>query len=329
MDEPVPPAGPAPAAPPQDSGMSALSAEEMARARMSKKTVEREQEMKKVAELGRKRFEREFRKERKAAAKGYRKDYRQREKEILADKQRKEKIRQEMEAKAKERAEQRKKESAYMGALHEQAQIKREAELKVLRREELRDQRTRAEEHRFRAEIEKLDHEFSKSMEEATVAMQARKVVIDNNAKQKRYALENWRRMRLSALEGEMRNKMIAACSRAHGALEIERIKGDVQAQYRPRFKALEKEFVEKGAEIDMEVRFLKTAAENDMKTAHLRAEETLRQAPGRTGARQAPGRHRAGSQEEEISRFARRRACDTLRTCRGGGIGRRISLRS
>lgn len=260
--------------------------------------------MKKISDLGRKRFERERaikqklkddaaarseraqdamdafvekKLEKKQAAKDYRKNYRQREREILLEKQRKEKLRQEMEAKEKAKAEERKKQGEYMGSLHEQARIKREQEVAKLKREEEIDRLTREAQRKFRTRIEDLDRQFSKELEAASVAMQARKAVIDNNAKQKAYQLEGWRRMRTAALDTEMRNKMISGTAYAHGALDVERIKGDVQAQFRQRYKALEKDFLEKRAAIDMEARILKTGAENEMKAAHLRSEETLR----------------------------------------------------
>lgn len=272
-------------------------------ARMSKKTVEREQEMRRVAALGQQRTQRERaikqkiatdreqrlkrdqqgaqvkeeqRQEQKQGAKDFRKSYRQREKEILEEKKRKEQFRLDMEAKQKARKEARKKEQMYMNDLHEQARIKRENEVRKLRAQEEHDRRVREAERKFRARIEQLEHEYTKATEDAFVETQARKVVIDNTLHQKRYSLEGWHRMRIAALESEFRTKSSAAGFGLSTAAAEQR-RGELLNQHRTRLKAVEKEFSDRSAQLDLETHILKNNAENDLKTARMRAEETLR----------------------------------------------------
>ncbi|HRH93966.1 MAG TPA: hypothetical protein PKV72_05560 [Candidatus Peribacteria bacterium] len=310
MDDPVlPPAGTpeAPATPeavpaPANDGLQSAADERMS-IDNAKKSTDREREMRKVAEVGQKRFQREAnikkrlkdeaasrdkrwqaaaneaalkKEEKKEAATGYRKSYRQREKEIAEDKKRKEKIRLEMEAKEKAKAEERKKQAKYMNELHEQARIKGDQERKKLQAEEEHDRLTREAQRKFRTRIEELDHEFSAEIERASIATQARKVVIQNAAQKKYYSLESWHRMRVTTLDSEIRNKLSAAGVGVN-AIQAEERRNDIKAQSRNKYHAIEKEFQERQAEIAMDTQREKAGADNDLRILRLRAEENLR----------------------------------------------------
>jgi hypothetical protein len=274
-----------------------------AAAESSKQAREREQEMQKVAAVGQKRFEREARikqrlkdeqasrnkrwqaaakeeaerkEAKKDAAAGYRKTYRQREKDIADEKRRREKIRLDMEAKEKAKAEERKKQAQYMGELHEQARIKGEAQRKKLQAEEEHDRLTREAQRKFRARIEQLDHEYAASIENASTEAQAHKVVIQNSAQQKLYSLEGWHRMRVSALDSDMRSKL-AAAGVGVSALKAEDRRATLNAQSRNAYRLIEKEFAERRADIEMDVRMEKIGVENGLKMFKDRADQNLR----------------------------------------------------
>lgn len=172
-----------------------------------------------------------------------------REQEVAEDKKRRAAQEKLVTDAQKARDDHRKVQQGYMKELHETSLLKqaKQRRQKELMAEKERERRKAENDHR--AKVASAQHADDARKEALEHEAQARKTLIDTEAKAHEYQLEQGRRSRMAQLENESMRQLASAVT-GHSPLQAQQIHGMVEAQLRVKRKKAENEWIEKKAAI-------------------------------------------------------------------------------
>lgn len=251
----------------------------------------REEELKRAAEMGRRRAEQEkavkekirkrredeqlkgqavarqfaeHREEAREKKKIYRKTIQERNKQLAAEKARAEKEAALKKAAAEKAEEGTKEKMAYMKDLQEQGVLKeairvRRYNLKL----EFEAGRKKSEFDR-RSKVEQAQLKYRTRVQELEREERARKEIFKNETQKELYQLETWRRMKSAATDSE--SAMKRAALRGRNVLETDRQSIEIENAARIKKKRLENEYKERKEQIEANERLKSNKYENDVK---------------------------------------------------------------
>lgn len=253
----------------------------------------RDEEIRRASELGQKRFQKEkaikqkiitekatlearqhkaaaegakMVEEHKEATKGYRKEFKQRQKDVEADRLRREAERKHAEELRLEAIHKREEEKKYLNELHAAANVKYDREraefqLKAKKEKGRHDANAKAQ-----AAYNEIERERGRRRDQIEHEAAARRGIIDTEAKNKVYQLEALKRMQLSEFDNMMRSK-INALAALKDRDEIDRRKRDLEIELKTKRKAMDADWEKKKAGLDLEARLKHEASDTQRRT--------------------------------------------------------------
>jgi len=264
---------------------------------------DREADIARAAELGRKRSEREKalkekiktdreneeKKAHKAAAeaaqksreateqkKEYRSSMKTREQELQEDKKRRSKQAQLIADHQKIHDDRKKVQQGYMKELHETSLIKQAMEKRQVELLAEKERERKHAEYDHRSKMELAEHADVARKEALEHESLARKAMIDTDVRTCEYQLEGWRRSRHAQVENEAQRQLAFATSgRPPG--QAQQIRGMIEAQFRVKRKKVEIEWSGKKEAIEQEATRRKNDIDNDFYGKKAQSESELR----------------------------------------------------
>lgn len=259
--------------------------------------AQREAELKKAAELGQKRSEREAairtelkkkqeeelaqgrvmveqEEQRKADAKEetkeWRRDEKARKREADAERERREKEAKALEEEQQAIREKREAQKKYMKDLHDASAEKYQHEREKYEAEKLKAHLKSLTDHKAALERERIDRDERQQLAVAEEWLRAKKAVLEDEKKRRLYETEQWHRMRLFSCDADMKNVQ-AKARIERDAQKSSRMLATAQTENRKQRKLIEQELGKRTLAIDSDI--------------HLQLSALIREHTEKTGA--------------------------------------------
>lgn len=195
------------------------------------------------------------------AKKEFRKEDRRRKKEIEEDKKRREEEQKKFDAYQQSIRDKRKKQQQYMKDLSEVAEMKFKREKEALTNRLTAEKARHDAEAKAQFQYNTIDHEAYRAKDEAEKSLRARRGVVEGESKKKLYKLEELKRMKLDALEAEVRSRKAAIVRRAPANTTV--AENELLGFFRFQRRLIDTDSDKRRSDITAEEHTLKTQAEN------------------------------------------------------------------